>query len=176
MCLTATCVAPRPAKEKGKAMRQTALDSPYDRNQMQTLFAMLTDVRVQTPVAKPKARPAKGRKHLFALWWQKLLAHRLVHSGGGKVPSLRGRTPSPRYLNPRHSNPRHSNPRHSNPQSAASPLVPRKPARWRAPVSDGSVEFFALLDEMGARHQAAARRDHLITALEASISKRCLER
>lgn len=142
-------------------MRQTALDSPYDRNQMQTLFAMLTDVRVQTPVAKPKARPAKGRKHLFALWWQKLLAHRLVHSGVGKVPSLRGRTPSPRYLNP---------------QSAASPLVPRKPARWRAPVSDGSVEFFALLDEMGARHQAAARRDHLITALEASISKRRLDR
>lgn len=147
-------------------MRQTALDSPYDRNQMQTLFAMLTDVRVQAPVAKPKARPAKGRKHLFALWWQKLVAYRHAHSVSGKIPSSRNRVRQPRRLSTRQL----------NPQSAASPLMPRKPARWRAPVSDGSAEFFALLDEMGARHQAAARRDHLISALEASITSRRLER
>ncbi len=152
-------------------MRQTALDSPYDRNQMQTLFAMLTDVRVQTPVAKPKAKPAKGRKPMLALWWQKLVAHRRAHSVGGKVPSCGNGIQNSRQLDLLQLNPRHS-----NPQSAASPLLPRKPARWRAPVSDGSAEFFALLDEMGARHQAAARRDHLITALEASISNRRLER
>lgn len=154
-------------------MRQTALDSPYDRNQMQTLFAMLTDVRVQTPVAKPKAKPSKGSTPLFALWWQKLVAYRHAHSVSGKIPSSRNKVRQPRRLSTWQLNPGQLN---LNPQSAASPLMPRKPARWRAPVSDGSAEFFALLDEMGARHQAAARRDHLISALEASITSRRLER
>lgn len=128
------------------------LDSPYDRNQMQTLFAMLTNTRVQGQIMLPKAK----RKHVrstaaVAIWWQRLKA---------QVAKPAVRTAEKNF------------PQKAFPQRAASPLVSRDAARWRAPSQDASKEFFALLDDMGARHQAAARRDHLIKALEANIQAR----
>lgn len=123
------------------------LDSPYDRNQMQTLFAMLGNARVQGQVMLPKAK----RKHVrstaaVALWWQRLKAQMTK-------PAVRSAEKN-------------------FPQRAVSPRVPRDAARWRAPTQDVSVEFYAVLDGMGARHQAAARRDNLIKALEANIQAR----
>lgn len=120
------------------------LDSPYDRNQMQTLFAMLSNTRVQGQVMLPKAK----RKHVrstaaVAIWWRNLKA---------RVAKPHARSAEQNF-----------------PQRAVSPRVPRDAARWRAPDQNASVEFYALLDDMGARHQAAARRDHLIKALEANM-------
>ncbi|MBO6505160.1 MAG: hypothetical protein JJ850_10425 [Kordiimonadaceae bacterium] len=118
------------------------LDSPYDRNQMQTLFAMLGDTRVQGQVMLPKAK-RKPAKPAVAIWWQRLKA---------RIAKTHAPSAAPNF-----------------PQRAVSPRVPRDAARWRAPDQSASVEFYALLDDMGARHQAAARRDHLIRALEANL-------
>ena len=124
-------------------MEPTVLDSPYNRNRMQTMFATLEGVRVFQKVEMPKR---SSREQGFALWWKKL-----------KAQARREAVASARTLNP---------------QRAAAPRLPRDAARWRAPNPESSAEFFALLDGMGARHQAAARRDDLINALEASIGER----
>lgn len=121
------------------------LDSPYDRNQMQTLFAMLGNTRVECEVMLPKAK-RKPAKPAVAKWWQRLKA---------QVATPQARSVEQNF-----------------PQRAASPRLSRDAARWRAPTQDASVEFYALLDGMGARHQAVARRDHLIKALEANIKAR----
>lgn len=124
-------------------MEQTVLDSPYDRNRMQTMFATLDGVCTFQKLEMPKR---SSREHGLALWWKKL-----------KAQARRDAVAVARNLNP---------------QRAESPRLPRDAARWRAPNPEGSAEFFALLDGMGARHQAAARRDDLINALEASIGER----
>lgn len=123
------------------------LDSAYDRNQMQTLFAMLANTRVQGQVMLPKAK----RKHVrstaaVANWWRNLKA-RVAHRHAPQAAK-------------------------DFPQRAASPRMSRDAARWQAPTPSASAGFFAVLDDMGARHQAAARRDHLIKALEAYIRER----
>ena len=126
------------------------LDSPYDRNQMQTLFAMLGNTRVECEVMLPKAKrkPAKPAKPAVAKWWQRLKA---------QVATPQARSANENF------------PQKDSPQRAASPRLSRDAARWRAPTQNASVEFYALLDGMGARHQAVARRDHLIKALEANM-------
>ena len=126
------------------------LDSPYDRNQMQTLFAMLGNTRVECEVMLPKAKrkPAKQAKPSAAKWWQRLKA---------QVATPQARSAEQSF------------PQKAFPQRAASPRVSRDAARWRALTQNASVEFYALLDGMGARHQAVARRDHLIKALESKM-------
>lgn len=158
MCLTASLLAPAPRQpKKGKAMRQTALDSPNDRNQMHALYVMLTDTR-----AVPQAAEAKSkRKPGFAAWWRRLVARSRKRTARAKTLQNRQKV-----------NNQTVSPRHLNPQSAASPLRPREAARWRAPEPKGDAAFFALLDGMGARHQVAARQDSLIAALERSIIER----
>lgn len=129
-------------------MKHTALDSPYDRNQMQTLFVMLSGVRQVVPAAKPRPVPA------LAIWWRKAKSRIKVFGGKPRAGSgLNGRLPGrPKAF--------------VNPQRTAFPLVPCSPERWRAPSGSANTQFFAVLDQMGARHQAVNRRDHLILALE----------
>lgn len=143
-------------------MRHTALDSPYDRNQMQTLFAMLVDARVQANVAKRPPISGGWRKPAFAVWWKNLKRDRLEREK--RLSSVSGQNS---VLNPQ------ENPQ-ENPQDAAFPLAPRRSVRWRAPVSEGGAGFFALLDGMSACQQAANRRDHLISELEAAVNNKRL--
>ena len=124
-------------------MEQTVLDSPYDRNRMQTMFATLDGVCAFPKVAKPKR---SSREQGLALWWKKLKAQARRKA----VASVNS----------------------TFPQRAVSPRTPRDAARWRIPDAKSSADFFAVLDGMGARHQAAASRDDLINALEASITRR----
>ncbi len=124
-------------------MRHTALDTAYDRNQLQTLFVMLAGVRASKPMLRQSVEPKP------AAWW---------HKAKAKAKAVA-----------RHRN-AFGNRYRKNPQCAASPLVSRGPEEWRAPSTDRSEQFFAVLGQMGARHQAAARRDHLIAALEGARS------
>ncbi len=159
-------------------MRHTVLDSPYDRNQMQTLFAMLADARVQANVAKRPPISGRWRKPAFAVWWKNLKRDRLGRKK--RLTTVSGQTSSlipqesPREGSQEniHVNP-HMNP-HVNPQGAAFPLAPRRSVGWRAPVSEGGADLYALLDGMSARQQAANRRDHLISELEAAVNNKRL--
>ncbi len=146
-------------------MEQTVLDSPYNRNRMQTLFATIGGAYVAQPVALPKRQKRMPALPVaVALWWSKLKRHSHKHTA--RRDALGAKTRAHKAL------------RTSFPQRAAAPRLSRDAARWRAqqanirPAANSSADFFAVLDGMGARHRAAARRDHLIHALEASIGER----
>lgn len=118
-----------------------ACDSAYDRNELQTLFAMLAVVH---PISKQKAGPSYSTSQL-ALWWQRR-KHGLTRAGRefGQRMGIRGNTLA-------------KNETDKNPQRAASPLMSHRPAGRRAPEVQPQQALFAVLDQMGARHAAARR-------------------
>ena len=151
-------------------MRHTVLDiadstacaSPYDRNELQTMYAMMTAARPMHEQAMPKhviskqALPAKKTPlsaRRLAIWWQrrKLVLGRVGLSRVGLRANNRvdGLTTSKIE---------------KNPQRAASPLMSHCPAERsmrlahsgrRAPGVPAQQALFAVLAQMGARHSAA---------------------
>lgn len=143
-------------------MRHTAIDTAYDRNELQTMFAMAGIVR---PVSKQhgsrqfERKPAGWLKPLLpiakplALWWQ-----RRRPGTGSPAPGLTVKV-------------RDQSLQSQNPQSAASPLMSHRPAGRRVPTVSAQQTLFVVLDQMGARHRAAASGEPLARAFEQMLRR-----
>lgn len=147
-------------------MTDTSLDTAYNRNQMQTLFVMLNGQACARVVAKSQPKRIS--------WWRKLQQQVMRQQPAG-VPHKDNSGPfgtavgyASAQASPRTTS--QATPQ-VNPQCAARSPASHSPAGWRAPsVTNGSensdAQFFALLDQMSARHRAVTNRDHLIAALQ----------
>lgn len=143
-------------------MRHTAIDTAYDRNELQAMFAMAGIVRPvsKQSVSKQSVSKQFGRKAAgwfkpllpitapLAIWWQ-----RKRQGVGSSAPALVVKTP------------------HQNPQGAASPPMSHRPAGRRVSTVSGQQTLFVVLDQMGARHRAAASGDPLTRAFEQMLPR-----
>lgn len=148
-------------------MKHTVLDiadstdctSAYDRNELQALYAMMTVARavhtqaVSKHVANPQNKKSRFSARRMALWWQR---RKQGISRVGFSARVRG-----------NSLIEHEG--EKNPQRAASSLMSHRPVERsalpplsgrsgrRAPRVQSQQALFAVLDQMGARHQEARR-------------------
>lgn len=143
-------------------MRHTAIDTAYDRNELQTMFAMAGIVH---PVSKHHGFKRSARKPAgwlrpllpiakpLALWWQRRRSGTGSPASGLTVKVL------------------DQSPQVQNPQSAASPLMSHRPAGRRAPTVSAQQTLFVVLDQMGARHRAASSGEPLARAFEQMLRR-----
>lgn len=148
-------------------MRHTVLDiaetsngtSACNRNELQAMFAMMAAVRpmheqaVSKHVASSLEKKSSFSVRRMALWWQR---RKQGSSRAALTANLR-------------DNKLTRNEVYKNPQRAAPPLMPHRPLESsklsalsgrsgrRAPHVQSQQAFFAVLDQMGARHQEARR-------------------